>query len=82
MLLNFLQPRMQVDKGLSLEHVKHKYYSIGAPVICVRNCPVSFLPGGVPNLKFNLFLSVSDAAESLNDEGKGIHTKSTPIVEI
>ena len=68
MFLYFFQPGMQIHKGFPFEHIKNQNNSVCSPVIGISNGPVAFLAGGVPNLKFDLFLSVSDAAESLNYE--------------
>ena len=68
MFLHFFQPRMQIHKGFSFEHVKNENNPVCSSVIGVSNGPVAFLASGVPNLKFDLFLSVSDAAESLKNE--------------
>ena len=68
MFLHFFQPRMQIHKGFSFEHVKNENNPVCSPVIGVSYGPVAFLASGVPNLKFDFFLSVSDAAESLKNE--------------
>ena len=68
MFLHFFQPRMQIHKGFSFEHVKNENNPVCSSIIGVSYGPVAFLASGVPNLKFDLFLSVSDAAESLKNE--------------
>jgi hypothetical protein len=68
MFLYFFQPRMQIYKSLPFKHVKNENNPVRSSVVGISNGPVAFLAGGVPNLKFDLFLSVSDAAESLNNE--------------
>ena len=68
MFLHFFQPWMQIHKGFPFEHVKNENNPVRPPVIGVSNGPVAFLAGGVPNLKFDLFLSMSDAAESLKNK--------------
>ena len=68
MFLHFFQPRMQIHKGFSFEHVENEYNPVSPPVIGISNRSVAFLAGGVPNLKFDFFLSMSDAAESLNNK--------------
>ena len=68
MLLHFFQPRMQIHKGFPFEHVKNENNPVRPPVIGISNGPVAFLAGGVPNLKFDFFLSMSDAAESLKNK--------------
>ena len=65
MFLHFFQPRMQIHKGFSFEHVKNENNPVCSSIIGVSYGPVAFLASGVPNLKFDFFLSVSDAAESL-----------------
>ena len=68
MFLHFFQPRMQIHEGFPFKHVKNENNPVRSSVVGISNGPIAFLAGGVPNLKLYLFLSMSDAAESLNNE--------------
>ena len=62
---------MYICECFSLEHVEDQYYPIGTPVVCICNCSISLLSGGVPNLKFNLFFHVSYASKPKIDPDSG-----------
>ena len=82
MLFHLLQPRVKVHKSVSLVEVKHQNNAICTSVVGISDRSISFLASSVPNLQFDLFLSVSNTAESLKLISKLYLTKSTPIVEI
>jgi hypothetical protein len=65
--IEFFKPRILIHKCFPYEHVKNEIYLVRFPVIGISNGPVAFLAGGVLNLKYDIFLSVSDASESLNN---------------
>ena len=74
MLLDFLQPALNVLKALLAGHVKHNYDSICALVVSISNCSVALLASCVPNLKLNGCFVNLQCAEPLVHSDKQNYT--------
>ena len=59
MLINLLEPVVEVEEGLSIEEVEDEYDTICSFVVSICDGPIPLLSSRIPNLKLNLFAVVS-----------------------
>ena len=67
-LFNFREPSINTEEAFFICQIAHYDYSISTLVIGICDCPVSFLPSGIPYLKFNCRLIDLQCSESLQRE--------------
>ena len=63
-LVDFLEPVIQVDKSAFVEQIKDQDYAIRPFVVGVGDCAVPLLASGIPDLQLYLLSVVAQGSES------------------
>ena len=70
MVLNFLQPPVDVQKRFFVSKVKHDQYSVSAFVVSFSDSPVPLLASSIPYLQsHSAFIDLQSSESKVNSDG-------------